>query len=1050
MKNLFTALLAATIVAPAAFAQTYTYRAESFEDPAFATSAAQVTSATGQWTVNKNVQSADLKYDGDFSLYFAKKDGVMLPELTEGAGTLIYYAYDQNRQYVVEKSTDGSTWTEVATEKPSNTAWVKYVFDINDKDARWVRIRTTSNSQYYLDSLLLTKPDGTDGDGNVIVSNLNIPYFTNTFEHSNFPSSKEEAATEKTYTVDGQGEWKYLNAYKNTNEAYIPDGSGRSLRMLKTDSHVISPVVEQGVVKLTFDEGRSSKYLSVYTSADGGATWNLLREIVTEKHNEITINDRSVNRVKIANEKGKGDTDVDNITLTAFPEGKPASVATGAVSNVGPSSALVAGSITARGDKPVMEKGICWAIGGEPDYDSNRVAASGDADAFEVALRNLPAKTLIQARAYAIGLSGIGYGDVVQFTTMPAQTATIETGEPQLDDFSDEQHIFYTMTCRIADDGGAAPTEVGVVYSQSSNPVIENNDRVKGYLYDGVFTVSLALAPEKTYNVRPYAYNEAGIGYGEEKEIVTGKLEIPVYEHNVYWCDPNGDDATADGSEQKPFHSLQKAVDLAKAGDTIYMNAGTYEYTSRINIPTVGAPNSGMIRLEGHGGRALLDFAKQGLGDNNQGIRLTGSYWHFYGIDIHNAGDNGLLIERNKPTGGTYNDIAARTQEGHDNVIENCTFVRNQDTGLQMKNLATYNRVINCDAFYNTDPDHGDADGFAVKISHGTGNYFYGCRAWQNSDDGWDQFIKQDGGFPDDVTTTLEYCWAFENGYLEDGSVSKGNGNGFKMGSDQGRNNVIMNRCLAFDNLNKGFDQNHNTGSMILNNCNGFNLADKSNKSRYTYRLDEAVAKGKEIRLTNCVSVCDGDDRNTATYAISALSANVVTDHCDLHTLPADYISVDSKEMKAGRSADGSLPHTDFLRPTEGNAKFLDKGVEVVPEQDQSRYAEGIRFAGAAPDLGYYEEGLVSGVTAPQVSMAADCRLHAVVTRSGQLLMTVDGADASTRHTALLYDLGGRLVGTYAFAGHTALMSIDAPAGTMLILRVVGPSFADSLKIRMR
>ena len=102
------------------------------------------------------------------------------------------------------------------------------------------------------------------------------------------------------------------------------------------------------------------------------------------------------------------------------------------------------------------------------------------------------------------------------------------------------------------------------------------------------------------------------------------------------------------------------------------------------------------------------------------------------------------------------------------------------------ENLASFNRIINCDAYYNTDPGHGNADGFAVKISHGTGNYFYGCRAWRNSDDGWDQFIKKEGGFPDDVTTTLEYCWAFENGILENGTLSKGNGNGFKMGRTRG------------------------------------------------------------------------------------------------------------------------------------------------------------------------------------------------------------------------------------------------------------------------
>ena len=43
------------------------------------------------------------------------------------------------------------------------------------------------------------------------------------------------------------------------------------------------------------------------------------------------------------------------------------------------------------------------------------------------------------------------------------------------------------------------------------------------------------------------------------------------------------------------------------------------------------------------------------------------------------------------------------------------------------------------DSYFDTDPvDYGDADGFAPKLTLGSGNYFFGCRAWKNCDDGLD------------------------------------------------------------------------------------------------------------------------------------------------------------------------------------------------------------------------------------------------------------------------------------------------------------------------
>lgn len=1030
-----------------ASAQVYNYKTEGFEHDAWGVKSENVTAQTGKWTANKNVRSDARAYEGSYSLLFSSKAGVVTPELPEGAGTLIYHAYDANRQVYVEKSADNVSWTEVEAYK-ENTEWTKHVVTINDASAKYVRIRTTSNGNYYIDNVLLTKPDGTDGDGNVIVSNLNIPYFTQDFETAaSCPQSKEEAASETVRNVEGQGEWKYLDSYKSTNEAYITDGSARALRMLKGTSYVISPVLEQGVVSVSFNEGRTGRMLSVYVSKDGGDSWEKFKDVTTDRDNTVNINDRGVNRIKIANDGGKGDVDIDNICITAFPEGRPAEVETGAVGNVTSSSADVSGAVTDRGDKRLTERGVCWSTVNEvPTVGDNTVKAA--ADNFSVTLSGITAETRVYCRAYAMGLAGVGYGEVMTFVTQPATPAVVNTSDVVEDNFADEKFIYVLAGGEIADAGGAEVTETGICYSQSENPDV-SGDKVKAYVYENKFSASIALRQNTKYFFRAYAINKAGVSYGQQKEFATGEIVVPDYAHNVYYCDPSGDDATADGSAAKPFYSLQKAVDMVAPGDTIFMNAGTYKYGTRINIKTVGQANSGMIALFAREGRAVLDFSSMQLDDNNQGIRLTASYWHIYGLDICGAGDNGMLIERNKKSGGGYNECKDSVAQGHDNIIENCSFYRNQDTGLQMKNLAAYNKVINCDSYFNIDPGMGNADGFAVKISHGEGNYFYGCRAWRNSDDGWDQFIKRDGGFPDNITTTLESCWAFDNGYLENGEVSKGNGNGFKLGSNEGRNNVIMNRCLAFNNLQKGFDQNHNTGSMIFNNCTGYSAKDLSNKSHYTYRVDEAVASGCEVRFTNCVAVSDGiADRNESVYAPYSIKG--LQTACDFNTLPEDYRSIDPDGTDGARLEDGSLPELDFMRIADGNVKLIDKGTEVAPYSGESRASIGILFEGAAPDLGCFETSVSSSVHDIKVSGQAEGKLCVSVTEGGLLLLTVRGARPSDEYRAFLYDVSGKMIVFSDFTGSSSSLRLPGSISGMMLLKVVGDGFSESRKILVR
>ncbi len=1029
-------------------AQSYTYLSEGFEEDAWQASGTTVTSSTGQWTTNKNVASTEQVYDGTYSLKISKKAGLTSPELTEGAGTLIYYGHVTNRTVSVETSADGTTWTTLSSEKITSD-WTKYIVFINDADVRYVRLATTSNNQFYVDDIIITKPDGTDGDGNSISVTQQLPYFTQTFEDTSyFPQSSTEASTETTYTIDGQGEWICYNVFAATNESYITDGSAHDLRMLKSGSYVISPVLSQGVVSITFNEGRTDRDLTIYTSTDGGTTWTLLRTIATETENTVNVLDRDVNRVKIANEDS-GDADLDNLSINAYPEGTAATMNTPEVSGVGPTTATLTVSVATTGDKDISEKGICYSTTNTtPTIDDNTVLAADDGTATITALA---ASTTVYARSYAVSLAGIGYSDVVSFTTSDAVAPAVTTADAADDDYTDEVNVYMLLSGTITDNGGEEVTEAGFVISEQQGFATDDSSlrtETVTRITNGAFSASLPFETGKTYYFRAYATNAVGTSYGEEKSLSTVDAAVPTFAHNVYYVSVDGDD-TAGGTIDAPFKTLQTAVDKVVAGDTIYIYAGTHSYTERINISTVGSAGSGQIVMKALDGRAILDFSSMKVADANQGIRLTGSYWYIYGIDICGAGDNGLLIERNKPSGGTYSDIVGNTEQGHDNVIENCAFYRNRDTGLQMKNLAEYNKVINCDAYFNADPDMGDADGFAVKISHGTGNYFYGCRAWNNSDDGWDQYIKSDGGFPDDVTTTLENCWAFNNGFLEDGTAGEGNGNGFKLGSDEGRNNVILNRCLAFENLQKGFDQNHNTGSMIFNNCSGYAAPYLSNSSHYTYRVEENVASGKEIRFTNCVAVSDGvSDRKESEYAPVSVSGTQIT--CNF-ACPASYFkSIDTTDTDGERGEDGSLPVLDFMRIADGNTVLIDAGTAVSAYTDESAWAEGILYNGSAPDLGCFETADATAIRSVTASARQTGRISVVATSGGMAIISVEGVETNADLQVVVADASGRTIDAHAFQGTTTAVNLRHASAGLAIIHVSGSGVNETAKVMVR
>ncbi|WP_258099795.1 Ig-like domain-containing protein [Marinoscillum pacificum] len=369
-----------------------------------------------------------------------------------------------------------------------------------------------------------------------------------------------------------------------------------------------------------------------------------------------------------------------------------------------------------------------------------------------------------------------------------------------------------------------------------------------------------------------------------------------------------------DGTVVDNSNDLLLAIGNANPGDKIYVRGGSYAFGSTISMNRDGSEGN-VISLIGYPNdseRPVFNFSSMAENSSNRGIQLSGDFWHVKGIDVYNAGDNGMFIS------------------GNNNLVEFCYFYENADSGLQIGNGAANNTVLNCDSYYNADSSIENADGFACKLDAGDGNKFIGCRAWQNLDDGWDGYLRG----ADNITTTYENCWAFLNGQLKDGSVGGGDGNGFKTGGSDDKSlkhHAIYKNCIAAGNVVDGFDHNSNRGDVTLYNCGAYDNGRNINFGSSNI--------ANSLTIKNTISFAGGGDSYQAT--ITDITNNGWQNGITTNT--SDFVSVDIDLLKSPRKADGSLPDIDFVKIQSGS-DLIDAGIDV-----------GISFEGSAPDLGPFE-----------------------------------------------------------------------------------------------
>ena len=374
---------------------------------------------------------------------------------------------------------------------------------------------------------------------------------------------------------------------------------------------------------------------------------------------------------------------------------------------------------------------------------------------------------------------------------------------------------------------------------------------------------------------------------------------------------PWGDDQNP-GTFEFPFRSLTKAVSVSGPDTLIYMRGGVYNDSTTQTLNKSGSEGH-YIKVWAYSGETpILDFSNQPVSTSSRGIRITHNYWYIKGLVIRNAKDNGIYIQ------------------SYYNIVENCILYNNNDTGIQISNGGSYNLVLNCDSYMNFDPlTFGEnADGFAAKLGIGPGNVFRGCRAWNNSDDGYDTYEASD-------TVLIDQCWAFRNGYNIWGiNPFDGDGNGFKLGggTNQADPHKII-RSVAFDNPGKGFDQNNNTAGVTLYNNTAWGNGYRN------FSFPTQPTSGVHI-LKNNISF-EGQNSITGNSVQEANSWQGFT------VTSADFRNLDSTLAILPRDSVGNLPYVNLLRLATGSS-MIDAGVYV-----------GLPFNDSSPDLGAFEtEGI--------------------------------------------------------------------------------------------
>ncbi len=501
----------------------------------------------------------------------------------------------------------------------------------------------------------------------------------------------------------------------------------------------------------------------------------------------------------------------------------------------------------------------------------------------------------------------------ITVSNITLKTSAVATDPPGVAEPAKTVAPIITVTSPVT--ASTAGYQLNISLNVKGKLVIEQAGAV---LYNGPIDANQLLAKDTTLVSGPNAFN---LKFTPDTADNTKAAEI-TFRHvvnfktygapgGIVYVAPNGL-PTAAGTVQDPI-DIDSALQYLQPGQTIYVRAGIYHRTAPLVIAkgNNGTPDKLKMLAAAPNERPIFDFGKK-----TNGFTVGGDYWKIAGIDVTGAASNGVRVS------------------GHHNLLERINTYANGDTGLQISGAATdkpdqwpsHNLVLNCTSYDNRDASENNADGFAAKLTCGVGNVFRGCIAYHNCDDGFDLYSKLETGPIGAII--IEDSIAYGNGTLSDGTKTKGDGNGFKLGGEGLAVKHVLRNSLAFANVSSGVTSNSDPAIIVENTTSVDNGKANFNFFYYSNATPQFIASHNLSLRT----VAGGAD----TFPASLQSdTNYFYDgNGSVNASGKKVTTADFKKVTPGgpfqRNPDGSIAANDFM--ALASSATISGGFQIPPQ----------------------------------------------------------------------------------------------------------------------
>lgn len=107
----------------------------------------------------------------------------------------------------------------------------------------------------------------------------------------------------------------------------------------------------------------------------------------------------------------------------------------------------------------------------------------------------------------------------------------------------------------------------------------------------------------------------------------------------ILWVSPGGNDA-AEGSKERPYRTVAKALSQVKPGEAIFLLSGTY--SERLRLEERGGTASALLTIKAAPGATAV--LKGGTGSTTPMVYVRGAYWRIEGLTVDVAGDRAFAV----------------------------------------------------------------------------------------------------------------------------------------------------------------------------------------------------------------------------------------------------------------------------------------------------------------------------------------------------------------------------------------------------------------------